>query len=632
MKLSYPSKSVGAGMQVSRREIFLGGVAAALVAKSGIAAALVQPEAAPGAAWDLTDLYPSDAAWAADREAILAEIARIPPLRGTLGQSAAALKTALDAVANVSRKASRLSVYASLKADEDLRQAANQERRQQAGDVFTRLGEATAWMDPELLALGQPTLERYLAAEPGLAPYRFALKDLLRQAPHPLDTRGETLLASAGSALGGPGQIRNQLASSDIPRPEVTLSTGQTIRLDDQQYTIHRDAPNREDRKLVFDKFWASYKGFESSLGAALGSKVRGDMFRAKARNYRNSLEWATSGDNIPEGVYRTLVDEANRGLPVLHRYFDLRRRMLNLPDLHYYDIYPALVRSDRRFPLADMRTLTLEAVQPLGPEYQRLIAQGTAARWMDPFPRPGKASGAYMSGGAYDVHPYLLLNLSDKYDGLSTYAHEWGHAMHTLLATKAQPFELAGYPTFTAEVASTAQELLLANMLVERAKTREDKLFYLGQIMENYRGTFFRQSMFAEFQLAINDLANKGEALSGEKMSALYFDLLKRYHGPKVAMEPAYSAEWMYIQHFYLGFYVWQYATSITAANYFAQKVMSGGAAERDRYLAVLRAGGSDYGYNLLKTGGLDMATPEPYRLLVDSFSKVLDQAEALV
>jgi oligoendopeptidase F len=318
--------------------------------------------------------------------------------------------------------------------------------------------------------------------------------------------------------------------------------------------------------------------------------------------------------------------------LPVLHRYFELRRRMLGLPDMGYWDIYPPLVKSDRTYSLAEMRQLTIDAVKPLGPDYVALFSEVTAKRWMDPFPRQGKASGAYMNPGAYDVHPYLLLNLSNKYDGLTTYAHEWGHAMHSLLANKAQPFELAGYPTFTAEVASTCHELLLANMMVERAQSKQEKLFYLGQIMESYRGTFFRQSMFAEFQLAINDLANKGEGLSGEKMAALYLDLLKRYHGPKVQIEPVYAAEWSYIEHFYFGFYVWQYATSITAANFFAQKVMHGTPADRDRYLSVLRAGGSDYGYNLLKMGGLDMATAEPYRLIVDSFGKILDQAEALI
>ena len=334
----------------------------------------------------------------------------------------------------------------------------------------------------------------------------------------------------------------------------------------------------------------------------------------------------------MPEAVYRSLIAETNRGLPVLHRYFALRQRMLGLPDMGYWDIYPPLVKSDRTYSLAEMRQLTSEAIKPLGPDYVKLFLDSSAKRWVDPFPRPGKASGAYMDPGGYDVHPYLLLNLTDKYDGVSQYAHEWGHAMHSLIANAAQPFDLAAYPTFTAEVASTNHELLLANMMVERARTKEDKLFYLGQIMENYRGTFFRQSMFAEFQLAINDLADKGEGLSGDKMSAIYLDLLKRYHGPNVKMEDSYGSEWAYIQHFYFGFYVWQYATSITAANFFAQKLMHGGPADRDRYLAMLRSGGSDYGYNLLKTGGLDMATAEPYRLIVDSFSKVLDQAEALL
>ena len=305
---------------------------------------------------------------------------------------------------------------------------------------------------------------------------------------------------------------------------------------------------------------------------------------------------------------------------------------MLGLQDMAYYDIYPPLVKLDRTFSLEEMRQLTLQAIKPLGPEYGALFAKSTASNWMDPRPRPGKQSGAYMQPGAYDVHPYLLLNLSDKYDGLTTYAHEWGHAMHTLQANAAQPFELSSYPTFIAEVASTNHELLLANMMIGQAKTKQEKLFYLGQLMENYRGTFFRQSMLAEFQLAIHDLAEKGEGLSGEKMTSTYLDLLKRYHGPNVAIDPLYAAEWAYIQHFFYGFYVFQYATSITAANFFADRLFHGGPAERTGYLNVLRAGGSDYGYAILKQAGLDMATPTPYRTIIASFSKVLDQAEALI
>jgi oligoendopeptidase F len=526
-----------------------------------------------------------------------------------------------------------LFVYASLKADEDRRVAPNQERKQQALDVFTALGEATAWTNPEIVSIGAKKVNAFIAADPVLKKrFAFGLRDALRLAPHILSPADEALLAAAGTPLAGPNDIHDQLTSSDMPRPTVKLSDGTEIRLDDQGYTIARQALNRADRKLVFDKFWASYKAFENSLGAALGSQIKGALFQAKARHYDSALQASLDGGNTPEAVYRTLIAETNRGLPVLQRYFELRRRMLGLPDLGYWDIYPPLVKSDRTYSLGDMRQLTIDAVKPMGADYQRQFADVTSKRWMDPLPRPGKASGAYMNGSAYDVHPYLLLNLSNKYDGLTTYAHEWGHAMHTLLANAAQPYDLAGYPTFTAEVASTNHELLLANMMVERAQSKQEKLFYLGQLMENYRGTFFRQAMLAEFQLAINDLGTKGEGLSGEKFTSIYLDILKRYHGPKVQIEPVYGAEWAYIPHFYFGFYVWQYATSITAANFFAQKLLHGTPADRDRYLSVLRAGGSDYGYNLLKMGGLDMATPEPYRLIVDSLAKVLDQAEALL
>jgi oligoendopeptidase F len=622
-------------MDVSRRELIMTGAALVALAKSGAAMAVLQEAAAGGnatAAWDLTDLYPNDAAWAAERTAIQAEIAGLPRLRGTLGRDAAALRTALQAISDTYRKTARLYIYASLKADEDLRVAPNQERKQQAQDVFTAMGEATAWVEPEILTVGQQKVDGFVTAETGLARFRFYLANILRRAPHTLSEESERVLASSGSALSGPNDIRDQLASSDIPRPTITLSTGASVRLDDQGYTINRYAANRDDRKLVFDRFWASYKTFESSLGAALASKVRGDIFTAKSRHYDNSLQWALAGDNIPEGVYRTLVAEANRGLPVLHRYFALRQRMLNLPDLHYYDIYPPLVRNDRRFPLNEMRTTVLAAVQPLGPEYQRLLATSTAARWMDPFPRQGKASGAYMSGGTYDVHPYLLLNLAEDYEGTSTYAHEWGHAMHTLLAKSRQPFETSDYATFTAEIASTTNEQLLARYMRGQARTPQEKLFYLGQQMEQFRATFFRQTMFAEFELRIHDMAEAGEGLSGEKFTTLYLELLRKYHGPGMAIDPLYAIEWAYIPHFYRTFYVFQYATSISGAVFFSQSVLNGHAAERERYLDALRAGGSDYPAEILKHAGLDMTTPAPYQALVAEFGRVMDEAESLI
>jgi len=620
---------------LSRREMLVSGTLAGAVSVAApgraLAQAAAQAVAPAGAAWDLADLFPTDAAWEAERQAILKDIPALKSFQGKVGSGATTLKAALQAQSDINLRTNRLYNYAFLKADEDRRVAATQERKQKAQDVFTAIGEATAWTNPEIVALGDQRVDSLIAADPGLKKFAFGLHNTLRQAQHTLSPDEEELLASAATPLTGPQDIREQLTLSDIPRPTVKLSDGKEIRLDDQGYQQGRSAPNRADRKMVFDQYWASYKAFESSLGAALASQAKGAIFAAKARHYDSALQAQLDASNIPEAVYRSLIAETNRGLPVLHRYFALRQRMLGLPDMGYWDIYPPLVKSDRTFGLAEMRQLTSEAIRPLGPDYVRLFLNSSAKRWVDPFPRPGKASGAYMQP-TYGVHPYLLLNLTDKYEGVSQYAHEWGHAMHTMLADAAQPFELAQYPTFTAEVASTNHELLLANMMVERAKTKDDKLFYLGAIMENYRGTFFRQSMFAEFQLAVNDLATKGEGLSGEKMAAIYLDLLHRYHGPNVKIETDYGSEWSAIPHFYFGFYVWQYATSITAANYFAQKIMHGTQADRDRYLNMLRAGGSDYGYNILKVGGLDMATAEPYQLIVDSFSKVLDQAEALL
>jgi oligoendopeptidase F len=624
-------------LDLRRRDLLVSTLAMAAVG-DGVAFAAAPSPASLAAtaetppAWDLTDLYASDAAWEADRKAVEALIVRAKGYSGRLGESAATLRQALQLQSDAQLKATRLSTYANLKADEDVRIAPNQERKQLASDLFGQLGEATAFTAPEILALGRTKVAGFLTAEPGLAKFRFGLEDILRQQPHTLGAEAEGVIAATAVPFGGPGDVQQQLAASDIPRPTVTLSDGTKARLDDQGYSLHRDVPNRADRKLVFDQFWASYKGFENSLGSNLKTQVQTEIFSARVRKFPDALTAALSGPNIPEAVYRTLVAQVNAGLPQFHRYLELRRRMLALPDMHYYDIYPPLVSLDRRFSLDEMRSLTLAAIRPLGSDYGAIFAKVTAERWMDPRPRAGKAPGAYMNGSAYDVHPYLLLNLSDKYDGLTTYAHEWGHAMHTLLAKSAQPFETSNYPTFIAEIASTCHEMLLARHMLANATTRQEKLFYIGQLLENIRGSFYRQTMFGEFQASIHDIAERGEGVSGNRYSAVYLDLLKRYHGPKVEIDPTYGCEWSYVPHFFYGFYVWQYATSITAANYFAEQVLTGGPTARDRYLGVLRAGGSGYGYDILKTANLDMATPAPYQAIVATFAGLLDQAEALL
>jgi oligoendopeptidase F len=586
-----------------------------------------------GAAWDLTDLYPNLAAWEAARKEAQAAIPAVAAFKGRLGESPAVLEQALVAQSDLAMKLDRLAVYASLDSDADIRNAEAKERDGQASDLYSQFGEAISWTAPELLALGKDKIESFIAERPVLQKrFAFGLRDTIRQAKHVLSNEGEQLLAGAEAPLAGFSDTRNALTAADIPWPTVTLSDGRTQRLDDQGYTLTRDAPNREDRKKVFDTFWAAYGQYRNSLGASLAAKLKGDVFRMKARGYSSSLERALDGPNIPVAVYRSLIAETNAGLPQLHRYFELRRKLLKLPDMAYYDIYPPLVQLDRSWTLDQMRTTVLEAVRPLGKDYVAMLADATAKKWMDPLPRPGKASGAYMQGSAYDVHPYLLLNLSNHYDGMSTFAHEWGHAMHSLLAKRSQPYELAGYATFTAEIASTANEQLLFEHMLKQARTNEEKLFYLGQQMENIRGTFFRQAMFAEFELKIHELAEAGEGLSGKKFSEVYYDILKRYHGPNVIIPEAYAMEWAYVSHFYRNFYVYQYATSITAGVAFARKILAGGPTDAERYLDVLRAGGSDYPVEILKKGGLDMTTPAPYRSLVAGFKDILDQAEALM
>lgn len=619
--------------KASRRDVLTAAaVAAALPANLVASAALAQGAGGIPKNWVLTELYPNAAAWTAERDAIKAALPGVLKLKGTLGKDAASLKKALTTISDLSRRYLRLAVYANLKADEDKQVGENQERNQIATALGAELSEAASWVDPEILKAGAKTIRGYIAADKGLSKFKFQLENTLRRAPHTLSAQSEAVMAAASAPLSGPQEIRGQLAASDIPWPSITLKGGKTVRLDAAGYTEAREAPDREDRKKVFELFFGEYGKFKSSLGSSIASYIQGNMFVAKQRKYPNALASALSTDNVPEKVYRTLIAETNAGLPVLHRYFRLRQKLLKLPDLHYYDIYPSVTRLDRKFTVDEARTLTLEAVQPLGAEYVDLLGKSSAAPWADYYPRKGKESGAYMNGSAYDVHPYLLLNHTDNFESVTTFAHEWGHAMHSLLASKAQPFELSNYSIFTAEIASTLNEHLLSRKMSQGAKTKEEKLFYLDASLELLRGTFFRQAMFGEFELQMHETMEKGEGLSGDKLSTMYLALLKKYHGDAVIIDDVCAHEWAYIPHFYYNFYVYQYATSVSASAYFDAEIQAKGQPAVTNYLNVLKAGGSDYPYEILKRAGLDMASPAPYRALVAKFSKTLDEVEALI
>jgi oligoendopeptidase F len=588
--------------------------------------------------WDLTDLYPSPEAWAGQYAAIKAEAQRLDLIRGTLGEGAFSMLNALDAISGVHKESSRLYTYAGLKADEDLSIAPNQERKQQAGALNTLIHERTAWLAPEILGLGAAKVKAFEKEAPELAKrHGFFLDNILRAGPHTLGLEAESVLAAAGDILHQPDSVHGQLANSELPFPDVTLSDGTKVRLDQSGYEKYRQAPNRADRKLVFDSFWGAWKNYEGTAGAVLTTQIMGDVFRAKVRKYDNALSAALFPDNLPETVYRTLVAQANAGLPVLHRYFRLRKQLLGITgELEYYDIYPTMFgRADvPEFSIADSERVTLAALSPYGEEYLGFLREGFAGKWTDFYPRPHKASGAYMNGSAYDVHPYLLLNHNDNYVSLSTFAHEWGHAVHTLLTVKNQPFETSNYSTFIAESASIANEMLLNDYMVERAKTREEKLYYLGEGLESIRGTFFRQVMFAEFELAIHEEIEAGRPLSGARMTQMYCNLLRKYHGEDEAVmkiNPDYCIEWAFIPHFFYNFYVYQYATSMAGAAEFTDMIIKEGKLAAERFLAMLRAGGSDYPYEIYKRAGIDMASPAPYQALVARMNRIMDEIETL-
>jgi oligoendopeptidase F len=594
------------------------------------------PDAQKGT-WDLTDLYATPELWDASFERTSKRADALTQYRGTLGGGAGPMLTALSAVSDTRRESDRILIYAMSKSDEDIRIGANLERKQKAFELHARIAEKTAWLAPEILGLGAAKVRSFRTENPELERrFGFFLEDTLRAAPHTLSPEIEEVIAATATLRAQPGNTHEVLADAEYPAPTITLEDGTSARLDQPGYEKYRTAANRADRKKVFDAFWGGWKKLEGTAGSILATSLIGDHFVARERKFSSDLEAAQFSDNMPDVVYRTLVAETNAALPTLHRYLKLRKQELGITDeLHYYDNYPPLYHPAHAptFSVEESERLTLAALAPLGEEYLGLLRKGFASRWMDAYPREGKASGGYMNPLAYDVHPYLLLNHNDDYESLTTVAHEWGHAVHTLLADRAQPYERSQYSTFIAETASIGNEMLLNDYLVAHAKNRDEKLFYVGQGLESIRTTFFRQVLFAEFELAAHREIEEGRPLSGQRMTEMYCGLLKKYYGDAegvMKIDPEYCVEWAYIPHYFEEFYVYQYATSMAGAAFLTDAILKEGAPARTRFLALLRAGGSDYPFDLYKRAGIDMSTPGPYRALAARMNRLLDEFEA--
>jgi oligoendopeptidase F len=579
--------------------------------------------------WNLSDLYPTVDAWNADVAKTESQLKEFGACRGHLGESAARFKRCLDLEYDFFKRFARLSVYAGELEAEDTGKPESQALNQKAQVLGANIAEATAFVNPEVIAIGKARIDAFFRQEPALKPYRHPVEDILRGAPHTLDAKGEAIVAAFALEQGNAGSAYRILANSDMPWPTVKLSDGKEIRLDQAAYANAREAPNRDDRKKVFDAFFGKWKEFESTVGVTLYGSMKEDTVYTKVRKYPDSLARALDANNLPRSVYEALIKSANANLPTLHRYFRLRAKMLGLREMRYYDIYVPLVSGGREYPIDEGTRMMLEAVKPLGDDYVNAMRKGLQDRWMDVYPRPRKLSGAHMAGDAYDVHPLLLINYTDNYESVSTIAHEWGHAMHTYLSNKGQPYATSQYATFVAEIASTLNEALLLDYALKTAKTDQERLLYLGSALEGLRGTFFRQAMFGQFEEETHALVDKGEPLTGAEYTKIYGGILRRYHGDAVKIDDLYATEWAYIPHFYSSFYVFQYATSIAASSLFAEDILAGKPGARERYLKLISSGGADYPYDLVKAAGVDLATAAPYDAVSKRMNRIMDQME---
>jgi oligoendopeptidase F len=607
-----------------------------LAAVSGLAQDRDRSKVPVELTWNLADLYPSDAAWRTAKDALVAEIPKLKAFEGKLGTSPKVLADALEQSSALDKAAQRLATYAGLLADQDTRDGPHQGMKQEMEQVGATLGAAEAFIQPEILAMPPATISRAVAAEPRLGVYRFALEDIARRRAHTLGAKEEALLAGAGPLSSVPSDTYSILANADFPYPSVTLSDGKSVTLDQAAFSALRASGNRADREKVMSTFFTALGKFSNTFGATLAGEVTKIQFFAHARQYQTDVESQLDPSNIPVSVYTRLVDGVTHNLDTFHRYLALRKRILGLSELHYYDLYAPLVKSvDLTYTPQQAESIVLEAVAPLGPEYQATVKQAFGNRWIDLMPTAGKASGAYSNGGAYDVHPYMLLNFNGQYTDVSTVAHEMGHTLQSYFSNKLQPFPLAGYPIFVAEVASTFNENLLIRHMLDTVKDPDTRLALLGNYLENIKGTVFRQTQFAAFELRVHQLAESGQPVTGQALAKLYLDVTRQYYGQAtgVCIVDDYVAhEWSFIPHFYLDFYVFQYATSFTASSALAEKVMSGDAEAKRRYLAFLGAGGSKYPIDLLKDAGVDMTTDEPLALTMKTMNRVIDEMEAIL
>ena len=586
--------------------------------------------------WRLEDLYPSDDAWKQAKDELAGQLDSIVQYKGKLTDSAPQLLACLKLNSEISKTFGRLHGCAHMKSDQDTREATYLAMKQETEQLITEYNTRASFIEPEIVALDRETIEKFLAGEPDMKVYRMYLLDVLRSKPHTLSQEEEKILARTGQMAGGPGSIYTVFSNAELPYPDITLSDGAKVTLNKAGYALHRASPNREDRQAVFHAFWSAMDQFRQTFGVQLYSHLQTHVFYTRTRNYESSLHRALDRNNIPVEVYHSLVRNVRENLDTFYRYLRLKQRMLGVETLKYSDLYAPVVKGlDLKYTFDEAKALYLGALGPLGADYRAAAERAFQQRWIDVYPTPGKRSGAYSSGGAYDVHPYILLNYNGQFDDVSTLAHEMGHALHSYHSNKSQPYPLADYSTFVAEVASTFNETLLIHKMLGEIEDDDVRLSLLMNYLDGIKGTVFRQTQFAEFELRMHERAERGEPLTGDTFTQLYGDILRDYYGHTKGIchiDDLYTVEWTYIPHFYYDYYVYQYSTSFTAATALAEEVLSGETGAAQRYLDLISAGGSDYPIEELKRAGIDMTTLAPFTKTMAAMNRTINEIETIL
>lgn len=586
--------------------------------------------------WNLADIFPNDDAWREALNNIKGRLDEVEKYKGTLTKSPENLLNAMEYNTSISKEATKLFIYASMNSDLDTRNMKYTGMRQELQQLFAKFGAKSAFMEPEILTADWETIDGFIKKEPRLEVYRKGMENLFRTKKHTLSEPEERILALSGTISGTPGSIFNTFSNAEMPNPTVTLSDGKKVELTSSEFGKLRASANRKDREIAFKAYWGNYAKFKASYGEMLNGKINADLFRFRARHYDSSLEASLYPNNIPVEVYHSLITNVNKNLPAFHRYLQIKKRMLGVDTLKYMDLYAPVVKDvDLKYSYEEATKLVLEALKPMGEEYVNTVKKAINERWIDVYPTPGKQTGAYSNGAYYDGHPYILLNYNELYNDVSTLAHELGHTMHSYFSNKTQPYPLSRYQTFVAEVASTFNEVLLFNYIIRTVKDDDVKLSILMNWLDNFKGTLFRQTQFAEFELKAHEVAEQGKPLTGDTFSKIYKDITDKYYGNNqniCKVDDYMNMEWAYIPHFYRTFYVYQYSTSFTASISLAEKVLSGDKEALKNYMKFLSSGDSDYPIELLKKAGVDMTTSEPFEKTADAMNKVMDEIEKIL